>query len=84
VSKTVILGDEYDDDLRDRLIDCLKSMGAIPVSSDWGVAGSQEIDSMSVRLHNEVIDIEVETFVGLSISGPDNLVDEIVGLIVSS
>lgn len=75
--KTIILGDEFDQNLKARLIDKLKSMGAIPLSSDWSVAGSQELASLSVRLQNEVIDIVSETFVGLSISGADKIVDEI-------
>lgn len=75
--KTAILGDEFDDDLKARLIEILKSLGAKPLSSDWSVAGSQELASLSVNFKGEILDIESETFVGLSISGPDELVDEI-------
>lgn len=81
MSKTIILGDEYDDDLKNRLIEKLKSIGATPLSTDWGVAGSQELDSLSVQLRGEIIVIEAETFVGLSISGSDGLVDEIARII---
>jgi hypothetical protein len=81
MGKTVILGNEYDDDLKSRLIDKLKEMGANPVSSDWGVAGSQEVESLSVRLRDQIVEIESETFVGLSIFGPEELVDEIASLL---
>lgn len=83
MSKTIILGDEYDADLKSRLIDKLKSIGAEPVSTDWGVAGSQELDSLSVQLRGEIVVIEAETFVGLSISGSDELVDEIARMIAA-
>jgi hypothetical protein len=81
MTKTIILGDEFDDVLKDRLINKLKLLGAIPLSSDWSVAGSQELSSLSVRLGNEVIEIASETFIGLSISGPDELVDEIAAFL---
>ena len=81
MSKTIMLGDEYDDDLKNRLIDKLKLIGATPQLADWGVAGSQELASLSVQLRGEIIVIEVETFVGLSISGSDELIDEIASMV---
>jgi hypothetical protein len=83
MAKTVILGDEFDDDLKSRLFEKLKEMGANPVSSDWGIAGSQEIDSLSIRVYDQIIEIESETFVGLSISGPEEIVDEIASLVIA-
>lgn len=77
MTKTTILGDEFDADLKTRLVKKLKSLGAIPVSSQWSVTGSQELSSFSVTLEGEALDIVSETYVGLSISGPDDLVDEI-------
>jgi hypothetical protein len=81
--KTIILGDEFDEKLKYRLIDKLKSMGANPLSSDWGIAGSQELDSLSVQIGGDVVNIESETFVGLSISGRDALVDEIARMVTA-
>jgi len=75
--KTVVLGDEYDDQLKERLIDELKSMGAIPLSSDWSLGGSQELATYSVRIGDDVLDIKSETYVGLSLRGADALVDRI-------
>lgn len=77
IRKTVVLGDEFDDGLATRLIEKLKSRGAIPVSSDWSLAGSQELRSLSARIGNEIVEISSETFIGLSISGPEDIVDEI-------
>ena len=78
MTKTIVLGDEFDDGLKDRLVAKLKWLGAKPLSSDWSVVGSQELARLSVSLKDQVIRIESETFAGLSISGPDELVDEIV------
>jgi hypothetical protein len=75
--KTVVLGDEFDDALATRLIEKLKSSGAIPLSSDWSLAGSQEIRSLSARIRSETVEISAETYIGLSISGPEDIVDEI-------
>jgi hypothetical protein len=75
--KTVVLGDEFDDGLAARLIANLKASGAIQRSSDWSLAGSQEIRSLSVRIGSEIVEISSETYVGLSISGPEDIVDEI-------
>ena len=77
MTKTVVLGDEFDDALRARLLGKLKYLGGIPMGADWAMAGSQEIDTLKVRLEGGDIDVESETFVGLSITGPDKLVDEI-------
>lgn len=84
MTKTATLGDEFDADLKTRLVEKMKALGAKPVSSQWSVAGSQELNSFSVTLEGEVLDIVSETYVGLSISGPDELVDEIAGWVGNS
>lgn len=78
MEKTIILGCEHDEKLQARLVAELKSAGAILLSSDWAVAGSQELASISVKLRGEILKMKSETYVGLSISGPADLVDEIV------
>lgn len=74
---TVVLGDEYDDVLRDALRDVLLSNGAVGVDRSWGLGGSQEIETLKVRLGDDVITIEAETFIGLTISGTKSVVDDI-------
>ena len=73
----IILGDEYDDKLRDALMLTLKEEGAIPVDKSWAVAGSQEIEFLEVSLDSESVTIEAETYIGLSITGPQNIVERI-------
>ncbi|BBU62440.1 hypothetical protein MSC49_23750 [Methylosinus sp. C49] len=75
--KTIVLGDEFDDGLAARLMENLKTAGAVPLSSEWSLAGSQEIRSLSARIGSRIVEISSETYVGLSISGPADIVDEI-------
>jgi hypothetical protein len=73
----VVLGDEYDDVLRDALRAVLERNGAVGIDKSWGVGGSQEIERVQVSLGKDSITIESETFVGLTISGPQVVIDEI-------
>ncbi len=73
MNKVEILGDEFDSELKSRLIKILKELGAKPISSKWVFAGSQELGTLSVVYKGEGIIIESETFIGLSISGPEEL-----------
>lgn len=73
----VILGDEYDDALRDVLRAVLVSNGAIGIDKSWGVGGSQETEALVIRLGSDLITIEAETFVGLSVAGPKAIVEDI-------
>jgi hypothetical protein len=75
--KTVILGTEYDDLLRTKLRNALKRLGVKDLSHNWGVGGSQEIETLEVQVGSERVIVEAETYVGLSIRGPAELVDQI-------
>ncbi|AZG14876.1 hypothetical protein [Cupriavidus pauculus] len=84
---TIILGNEYDDALRDAIHTVLVRNGAVGIDKLWGVGGSQEIENLVVRLGIDLITIEAETFVGLTIAGPKAIVEDIarqVGQIHSS
>jgi hypothetical protein len=74
---TIILGDEYDDALRDALRAVLVRNGAVGIDKSWGVGGSQEIEALVIRLGSDLITIEAETFVGLTVAGPKAVVEDI-------
>lgn len=76
-TQRIILGDEYDEVLREALHAVLLRNGAIDVDKSWGIGGSQEIEILIISLGSDVITIEAETFVGLSVSGPKTVVEEI-------
>ncbi|MBK5301684.1 MULTISPECIES: hypothetical protein [Gammaproteobacteria] len=74
-SISIRLGDEYDDVLRAALVSVLLSRGAVGAGSSWGVGGSQELDTARVKIGEEVITIESETYMGLTIEGPKLVVE---------
>lgn len=67
---TIILGDEYDDNLKNALRTVLVKNGAISFGKAWGVGGSQEIETVEITIGADLIIIESETFIGLTITGP--------------
>ena len=78
MTTTVVLGAEYDGDLREALKSVLKAHGALVVDSAWGVGGSQELETLTVELDGHTLIVEAETYMGLKITGDDRLVAEIV------
>lgn len=82
--KTLILGAEYDDNLRGVLRNVLKRLGAKGLAHDWGVAGSQELETVEVLVGVDTVIIEAETFVGLSISGPVEIVERIQAMVAAA
>jgi hypothetical protein len=75
--KTIVLGDEHDDALRDALRATLHELGAVSLDQSWGLAGSQELSTHRVSLGSEIVTIESETYIGLSITGGEDTVDRI-------
>jgi hypothetical protein len=72
---TQILGDEFDDALRTKLGDVLRQFGARKEATEIrGTAGSQEVESMVFTVNGETLKVESETYTGLSIHGPKDLV----------
>lgn len=74
---TITLGDEYDEVTRDALRTVLVRNGAVGIDKSWGVGGSQEIETLIVRLGSDLITVEAETFVGLTIVGPKAVVEDV-------
>jgi len=75
---TVVLGDEFNGALRKKLKDALVELKATPLkSANWFVMGSQEIEELDVYIENCLIHIEAETYIGISVTGPENIVKKI-------
>jgi len=81
VKKKLILGDEYDEALRHRLMDTLASMGATIDAHQWGLGGSQIIQTTKLSLGKDLLVVESETYVGLSLFGAARIVDRVAGLL---
>jgi len=73
--KTILLGAEHDAVLREALVAVLRELGAEKPEHEWAVAGSQELEQLEVTLGAQRLRIVSETYVGLSLTGPAELVD---------
>ena len=75
--RKVLLGSETDDELFQRLSDAVRNLGGSIFQSAWVVGGSQEIVKYTIQLPAGSLEAERETYVGLSLFGPDALVLEV-------
>jgi hypothetical protein len=67
--QTIVLGNEFDSVLRDKVLAVLKGMNAITVDSDWIMAGSQEVELVEFQINERSLFLETETYIGLSVRG---------------
>lgn len=74
---SIVLGDECDAVLRNALHVVLVRLGTVGLDKSWTVEGSQEIEVAGVGLVGGKVKIESETFVGLTIFGPEFVIDEV-------
>jgi hypothetical protein len=75
---SVVLGDEYDDQLRVELFRVLAELGATPLcTGSWSLGGSQELSEIDVILDGSTVHVESETYIGLSVAGPPEVVAHI-------
>ena len=75
-AKTV-LGAEHDSQLWNAVLQILWDLGATKVEETWGLAGSQELQRLEVMLGNEMVVVEGETYMGLSITATPEIIDAI-------
>ncbi len=73
----IILGPEHDRELPMKLRSVLKNLGGVKLSQDWGVGGSQEITTWVFQIGDQQVTVGTETYMGLSIRGPRELVERI-------
>jgi len=74
---TLRVGDEYDSSLLSRLRTAVASIGGTMTESFWGAGGSQEITRYEISLPDGGVEVEAETYVGLSLRGPAQLVQQL-------
>ena len=79
--KTLMLGTEYDDALRDAIRGVMRRLGAKKLSHNWVVVGSQEIETLEVLVGTDRVVVEAETYIGLSVCGPIEVVDRLQSMI---
>ena len=76
-STTIILGAEHDATLHQALLKALSEAGATVGETQWGVGGSQELVGFSAMLDGFQLQIESETYIGLSLAGDQSTVEKV-------
>jgi hypothetical protein len=70
----VLIGGETDGDLLERLSANVRSLGGSIKNSDWAIGGSQEITTYKITLPQGNLEAVAETYIGLLLRGPEELV----------
>ena len=71
--KQIILGNEFDDNLRVALRATLIEFGGEVIENEW----VPDFEHLEVTINGLTLDVEAETYIGLSIHGEPNLVQRI-------
>jgi len=58
--------------------------GATAISASTWIGGSQELEEARFELDGYVITVDAETYMGITISGPEFLVDDLVSDVVNN
>jgi len=77
LQEKIVLGDEYDVELRKTLFEVLQKLGATEIEKSSGVAGSQEVQTFCAKVGAKSVLVEAETYIGLSLTGDPFLVREV-------
>jgi len=75
--ETWVVGAEFDVNLQRTLGAALRSLGYVLADESWGVGGSQELRRWILNAPLGQLVVEAETYVGLSISGPVEVVSAV-------
>lgn len=73
----IVLGDEYDEALFERLVAEVSALGGSITDKEWTLGGSQEKTVFEISLPDGNIEAVTETYVGLSLRGTPSLVERL-------
>jgi len=73
-NESIIIGDEYDNELINLLFIILKEMGAAKINETEALTGSQDYYLASFNINNSIITVEIETYIGITLNGPSELI----------
>ena len=79
----LVLGPEWDRQLRRALAKALENLGAQQLGHVRALGAPQEIEQLLVTLQGETILVEAETYIGLSIEGSPSLLERIQREVIS-
>jgi hypothetical protein len=73
-----IIGNEYDLQLINKLNLVIEEMGGKFKDELTGIAGSQELHQYHAYILDSKVVIEIETYIGIKISGKESIINEIL------
>ena len=79
--QTLNLGPEYDQKMLQGLFDALTAEGAQTIDQRADVVGSQEIGYWKFQLDHGTVEVNAETYLGISLSGPVELIARLTQII---
>lgn len=74
-TKTLVIGAEYDQELRGAVVAVLRQLGAR--ATRWRVRGLGDVQILKAQVRSSVVLVEADYGVGLQLTGEESLVDEI-------
>jgi hypothetical protein len=83
VKKKLVIGREYDKALRHELFEVLAELGGQITARQWGLGGSQVLETAKVSIGKDTLVVEAETYIGLTLSGEARVVDRIAALLAA-
>ena len=77
INESIVIGNEYDEKLIKLLFLTLQEIGAVKKDESSALAGSQDYYLARYEVNNLILTVEIETYIGVTLSGPSNVVREI-------
>lgn len=75
--ETIIIGNEYDEELIMLLFEVLQSMKAIKLEENKTLVGSQDLYFAKFNVNGSIVKIEIETYIGISVISTPKVVTDI-------
>ena len=77
INESIVIGNEYDEKLIKSLFLTLQEIGAVKKDESSALVGSQDYYLARCEVNNLILTVEIETYIGVTLSGPSNVVREI-------
>ena len=77
INESIVIGNEYDEKLIKSLFLTLQEIGAVKKDESSALVGSQDYNLTRYEVNNLILTVEIETYIGVTLSGPSNVVREI-------
>ena len=77
INESIVIGNEYDEKLIKSLFLTLQEIGAVKKDESSALVSSQDYYLARYEVNNLILTVEIETYIGVTLSGPSNVVREI-------